>query len=312
MIVLIGSTGYVGSAFKNLLDSKGVEYKAVSGREVAGGSKEAFADALSGLSASFLINCAGYTGKPNVDACELDKGNCLDGNSVLPGLMREVCSDLSIGWGHVSSGCIFADERPGGGGWREDDAPNFSFRRPPCSFYSGTKALGEEVLGWREQPRPDDAWPAWKHETSPEGYVWRLRIPFNEKDNPRNYLTKMQSYATLLEARNSLSQLEDFVSACWECVEKEVPRGIYNVTNPGSVTTSQVVELIKKLGVNDKEFQFFESEDDFMSKAAKTPRSNCVMDSSKLESAGVKMRPVEEALEWSLKNWQGSPVRSAG
>ena len=32
-------------------------------------------------------------------------------------------------------------------GFTETDAPNFSFRDPPCSFYSGTKALGEEVVG---------------------------------------------------------------------------------------------------------------------------------------------------------------------
>lgn len=303
MIVLVGSTGYVGTAFRQLLESRGVSFKCLSGRQIANGSQKEFSDSLKDAGAKFLINCAGYTGKPNVDACELDKGNCLDGNAVLPGLIRDVCSDLSIGWGHVSSGCIFGGERPGGGGWRENDAPNFSFRKPPCSFYSGTKALGEEVLGYKEVDRGQGEWPAWEHESSPEGYVWRLRIPFNNIDNPRNYLTKVQSYATLLQATNSLSQLEDFVAACYECVEKEVPFGIYNVTNPGAVTTSQVVDLIKKSGVNNKEFQFFEDEADFMSKAAKTPRSNCSLDESKLRDAGVVMRPVEEALDWSLRNW---------
>lgn len=306
MIALIGATGYVGSAFQAFLETKGVPFRVLSGRQLVAGPKEAFAETLREASASFLVNCAGYTGKPNVDACELDKANCLDGNSVLPGVIREVCADLSIGWGHVSSGCIFAGERPGGGGWREDDAPNFSFRRPPCSFYSGTKALGEEVLGWREVPRENEEWPKWAHESEPEGYVWRLRIPFNEVDNPRNYLTKVQRYATLLEATNSLSHLADFVAACYECIEKKAPFGIYNVTNPGSVTTSQVVALIKKLGVSDKEFQFFENEADFMSKAAKTPRSNCVLDTSKLAAAGIRLRPVEEALEWSLRNWKTS------
>ena len=37
---------------------------------------------------------------------------------------------------------------------------------------------------------------------------------------------------------------------------------------------------------------------------SKTPRSNCVMDATKLLKAGVKIRGVEEALEDSLKNWQ--------
>ncbi|MEC7906012.1 MAG: sugar nucleotide-binding protein [Verrucomicrobiota bacterium] len=303
MIILLGSTGDVGRVFQKQLSEKSVEWEPLSGRQFTLANKAELVETLKAKKAFFLVSCAGYTGKPNVDACELDKGNCLDGNAILPSVIREVCEDVGIGWGHVSSGCIFAGERPGGGGWREDDAPNFCFRQPPCSFYSGTKALGEEVLGWREADR-DENWPAWEHESEPQGYVWRLRIPFNENDGPRNYLSKLQRYENLLQARNSLSHLEDFVEACWSCVEKEVPYGIYNVTNPGSVTTSDVVELILKHGVNNKDYKFFDSEEEFMSKAAKAPRSNCVLDTAKLQSVGIHMRPVQEALDWSLKNWK--------
>ena len=303
MIILLGSTGYVGQVFQKQLTERSVEWEPLSGRQFTFANKAALVEALESKKASFLVNCAGYTGKPNVDACELNKGNCLDGNAILPSVIREVCVELGIGWGHVSSGCIFAGERPGGGGWREDDAPNFSFRQPPCSFYSGTKALGEEVLGWQEAGRGAE-WPAWEHESEPKGYVWRLRIPFNENDGPRNYLSKLQRYENLLQARNALSHLEDFAEACWSCVEKEVPYGIYNVTNPGSVTTSDVVELILKYGVNNKDYRFFDNEEEFMSKAAKAPRSNCVLDTAKLQSVGIHMRSVQEALDWSLKNWK--------
>ncbi len=302
MILLLGSSGYVGKKFAELLDCRNVPWMTLNRRLSSVSAREALSY-LRDQNVSFLINCAGYTGKPNVDACELDKGNCLDGNAVLPALIRDACRELSIDWGHVSSGCIYALERPGGGGWREDDAPNFSFRQPPCSFYSGTKALGEEVLGWAERDAGGE-WPKWEHESDPEGYVWRLRIPFNELDGPRNYLSKLQRYDNLLQARNSLSQLDDFVNACWECVEKKLPYGIYNVTNPGSVKTSDVVELILKYAVNNKNYKFFDSEEEFMAKAAKTPRSNCVLDTTKLQDAGISMRPVEEALEWSLKNWK--------
>ena len=71
----------------------------------------------------------------------------------------------------------------------------------------------------------------------PNVYIWRLRIPFNEVDNPRNYLTKLMRYPRLLEAANSISQLEEFVAATFACWEKRVPFGTYNVTNPGHVTT---------------------------------------------------------------------------
>ncbi len=303
MIILLGSTGYVGKLFKDELSRTSSNWMSMSGRDFTHSNLGHLVKQLGEKKASFIVNCAGYTGKPNVDACELDKGNCLDGNAILPAVIREVANELGIGWGHVSSGCIFSGERPGGGGWRENDAPNFSFRRPPCSFYSGTKALGEEVLGWREECNADE-WPKWEHESEPSGYVWRLRIPFDENDGSRNFLSKLQRYENLLQARNSLSQLSDFVRACLLCVEKRVPYGIYNVTNPGSVTTSEVVDLILKHGINNKAYKFFENEEDFMEKAAKTPRSNCVLDTEKLAGVGINLRPVEEALEWSLMNWK--------
>jgi hypothetical protein len=53
-----------------------------------------------------------------------------------------------------------------------------------------------------------------------------------------------------------------------------------------------------------KKFEFFRDEDEFMRLAAKTPRSNCVMDSSKLAAAGITMTEVHEAVERDLRNWQ--------
>lgn len=138
---------------------------------------------------------------------------------------------------------------------------------------------------------------------TPDCYIWRLRIPFNEVDSPRNYLTKLMRYERLLEAENSISQLEEFCAATFACWEKRVPFGTYNITNPGHVTTHEVVDLIKRSGVCNKEFKFFKSEDEFMQKAAKTPRSNCVLDSSKLQATGIKMTEVHESVQRDLRRW---------
>ena len=43
------------------------------------------------------------------------------------------------------------------------------------------------------------------------------------------------------------------------------------MTNSGSITTSQVTEWMIQEGLTGKKFQFFDSEDEFMQKAAKTP-----------------------------------------
>jgi dTDP-4-dehydrorhamnose reductase len=289
MIYLLGGSGYVGHAYQALLKRKGVAFRNLRRAELDYSNGDVLRAALEKDKPQFLINAAGYTGKPNVDACELHKHECLFGNAVLPGIIADACTAAGVPWGHVSSGCIYSGSRADGAGFREDDTPNFTFRTNYCSFYSGTKALGEEILAGK-----------------PNVYVWRLRIPFDNVDNPRNYLTKLIRYAKLLEATNSISQLDEFVAATFACWEKRVPFGTYNVTNPGAITTHEVVELIKETGVSRKDFAFFKSEDEFMHVAAKTPRSNCVMDSSKLTSVGITLTPVRQAVTAALRQWRAA------
>ena len=95
--------------------------------------------------------------------------------------------------------------------------------------------------------------------------------------------------------------MDEFCQKCVESLENEVEPGIYNMTNLGSITTRQVTEWMKEEGVTEKRFQFFEDEEHFMNKAAKTPRSNCVLDISEAEKAGIGMRPVEEAIRESMQ-----------
>lgn len=287
MILLLGGSGYVGQAYQRLFARKNLPFRNLARRDVDYTQPEVLTPFLRELRPEFVVNAAGYTGKPNVDACELHKADCLDGNAVLPGRIAQACTAAGIPWGHVSSGCIYSGARPDGTGFREDDTPNFCFRTNHCSFYSGTKALGEEILAG-----------------TPNVYLWRLRIPFNEVDSPRNYLTKLMRYDSLLEAANSISQLDEFVAGTFACWEKRVPFGTYNVTNPGHVTTREVVDLITRSGVCTKQFKFFASEDDFMHKAAKTPRSNCVMDSSKLASVGIHLTEVHESVARALREWR--------
>ncbi len=289
MIYLLGGSGYVGQAYQALLTRKNIPFRNLRRAELDYTDRATLRAALLRDKPAFLINAAGYTGKPNVDACELDKHACLFGNAVLPGIIADACADAGVPWGHVSSGCIFTGSRPDGTGFTEDDTPNFTFRTNNCSFYSGTKALGEEVLAGK-----------------PSVYIWRLRIPFDQHESPRNYLTKLMRYKTLLAAENSISQLEEFVTATFACWEKRVPFGTYNVTNPGHVTTHEVVDLILKSGVCPKEYVFFKDETDFMQKAAKTPRSNCVMSSAKLAAVGITMTEVHAAVARDLARWQPS------
>jgi UDP-glucose 4,6-dehydratase len=313
MILLLGASGYIGEAFTRELQQRGKDFVALSRKQVDYTRFDLLLEFLKSKKPEFVINSAGYTGKPNVDACELDKAGTLVGNVLLPQTIAHACAAANIPWGHVSSGCIFSGAkiiengktRPEKDltkselrslvekspekirGFTETDTPNFSFRDLPCSFYSGSKALGEEAIA-----------------NIGQSYVWRLRIPFDEFDNARNYLSKVQRYAKVYDNVNSISHRADFVRACLDLWDKRAAFGIYNVTNPGFVTTKHVVQLIEKYLKPPKKFEFWSSDEEFYKVAAKTPRSNCVMDVSKLLAAGVKVRDVEEALEDSLKNWK--------
>src|SRR2546423_13392885 len=150
-------------------------------------------------------------------------------------------------------------------GFPETDEPNFSFRNPPCSFYSGTKALAEESL--REIG---------------QCYVWRLRIPFDEFDHPKNFLTKIKSYPKIYDAINSLSHRGDFIPTCLDLKERSAPYGIYNIVNPGSISTRQIVDKIVRVSHPCRGFAFWKNDAEFYSCAAKAPRSNCILDSSKV------------------------------
>jgi dTDP-4-dehydrorhamnose reductase len=312
MILLLGASGYIGQAFARELAKSGATFSTLSRSQLDYTSFENLLKHLRATKPSFVVNAAGYTGKPNVDACETARAETLQGNTLLPVTIAHACAAAKIAWGHVSSGCIFAgakvmvDDIPvvekdltlpdlmelaaktpeAIHGFTETDEPNFTFRRPPCSFYSGTKALAEEALA-----------------NISGGYIWRLRIPFDEFDNSRNYLSKLQRYAKVYDNVNSISHRADFARACLALMLVGAPFGIYNVTNPGFVTARQVVAKIQEKLKPQRKFEFWANDEEFYRVAARTPRSNCVMDASKLIAAGVRMRPVDEALEDALSNW---------
>ena len=99
-------------------------------------------------------------------------------------------------------------------GFTEWDEPNLSFRRAPCNFYCGSKALAEEAI-----------------QGMGKCYIWRPGTIFDERDDSRNLLSKLQRSRTVYDSIISVSQLNDFVRACLELWQNGAAFGIYNVVN---------------------------------------------------------------------------------
>jgi dTDP-4-dehydrorhamnose reductase len=314
MILLLGASGFIGQAFAAELQRRNRPFTPLSRREADYSRFETLLPYLRQTKPAFVINAAGYIGKPNVDACENAKAETLMGNTILPLIIAHACAVAEIPWGHVSTGCIYngAKVRDESGrlriepdlnkpevrrlfdtkrevlqGFTEEDEPNFSFRHPPCSFHNGTKVLAEEAI----------------KDTGPV-FIWRLRIPFDEFDSPRNSLSKLQRYPKVYDNINSFSHRGDFVRACMDLWERKAPFGIYNVTNPGAISTRRIIELIARILRPARTFEFFTDDAEFYQAGVKAPRSNCILDTTKLLGAGVRLRPVEQAIEHALQNWK--------
>jgi len=249
MILLLGASGYVGQAFARELRRRGSCFIPLTRKAIDYTNFDLLFDYVRRIQPEFLINAAGMTGTPNVDACEVAREETLAANTLLPQTVARVCLMNNTPWGHVSSGCIYAGakivengrmrleknlnqpevrrlmaEHPERVfGFNELDQPNFSFRHRPCSFYSGSKALAEETI----------------LETGPS-YIWRPGMPFNGREESRNFLCRIQKHSKVYNGVHPLSHVEDFVRACLDLWKRHAPFGVYNMSNPGVMPTPQI------------------------------------------------------------------------
>lgn len=286
-IALLGSSGYLGQAYLRAPVPPGLNLVPVQRNQLAYHDPTVLRNFIRNEKINAILNCAGFTGKPNVDACEDQKEICFQMNVLLPEILARVVADEKISLFQIGSGCIYKgipSKKDSDQGFREEDEPNFSFNHPPCSYYSGTKAeMEKRICGL------------------PGVSIWRLRMPFSALWESRNLLCKLANYPKVLEARNSLTDLEEMAVVTLRMLAARVPPGIYNLTNPGAILSSQIVELLLQHRIRKLPPLFFSSKEE-MAAAMRAPRSSCVLDSSKISRMGFPMRDIQEALEEAVKN----------
>jgi 3,5-epimerase/4-reductase len=294
MILLLGSNGYIGSAFAKELTARGLPFLAPMRSEcgnlaIINNVQRLFETTRP----SFVINAAGWPGTPNVDATEQFPVRCIESNVSIPSNLATVCAQKGIPLGHVSTGCIYFGTPPNATGFTEEHPPNFGFASKDAGIYSRCKDLAEQCI----------------LRSGGKAWIWRLRMPFESQDGPRNFLSKLLRYPRLLDARNSISCLPEFVARCIDCLLNGIPYGIYNLTNPGALTTREITQYLERVGLlpSTGQWLFFASEEEFLSTVARVRRAACVLDTSKAERAGIGMRPIETALAETLAQWKPAP-----
>jgi dTDP-4-dehydrorhamnose reductase len=309
MILLLGASGYFGHAFAAELRRRGHSFIPLTRKAFDYTRFDYLFDYLRNMRPAFLINAAGYSCRAEEDGLEASREKAMVANAMLPQMIARVCLMTKTPWGHVSSGSIYCGakilehgkarverdlSRPAVRelfereperfeGFNELDEPNYSFRCPPCSFHSGTKALAEEAI-----------------RDIGQSYLWRPRLAFSDQEEPSNYLRQFQRDARPCDTIESLSHIGDCVRACLDLWELQAPFGIYNVTNPGAITTRHLAEMMQRILKIPRPLEFRPEPEEPARAGGKAPQSHCVLDVSKLLAAGVKMRGLRDALEDSL------------
>ncbi len=253
-----------------------------------------------------IVNCIGKTGRPNVDWCETNKTETYTANVILPALIAEWCANHNVHLIQMGSGCIYFGESPhskklhtpekmkmcpagispdewskiydyksdewtwADTGWKETDFAN------PKSYYSKTKYACDLLLG-----------------QMPNVTTLRLRMPVSSKNDPRNFINKVKGYKQVIDIPNSMTIMDDLVR-CVDWAAKESKFGIYHVVNPQPITAAQVMREYQKY-VPSHEFEIINEEQ--LDALVTAKRSNCILNTSKLNEAGFFMTPSEEALK---------------
>lgn len=265
MTIVIFGAGFLGTRLADEIPDAVLSRADVTDRD-------AVIDELRVHRAGAAINCAGKTGKPNVDWCDTHPLETQRANVIGPLVLAEACAEVSAYLLHMGSGCIFYGPSPSPGGWREDDFAN------PSSFYSRTKYAADLVLS-----------------RLPNVGIARLRMPIDGRPGARNLITKLASYRQVIDVENSVTVVDDLVSVVRALVAMRAT-GVFHATNPGTMRHRDLLQMYRELADPSHEYTLI-GESELVARGLAThARSNCVLASPRLAELGIAMRPIDVAL----------------
>jgi dTDP-4-dehydrorhamnose reductase len=270
--VILGK-GFVGTHLAHYFRTNNIEHRIFSQSELDYTDPDRLREFIeeNDRDIKTVINCSGYTGVPNVDACEDNKELCYNYNVLYPLNVVKICNAFSIPVIHIGSGCIYSgyDKE-----YTEEDVPNFGMFSNESSYYSKCKHVFETFAkGYK-------------------CYVLRIRIPFTDTLTRKNYFSKLLNYDTLINELNSVTSLNDFDEFIVRFIAARPDYGIYNVVNPEPIKAEEVVWLLDKNGLKNPNWKFI-SLDELNTKAN---RSNCVLSTDKLKRFGLELPNTRDSL----------------
>ncbi|WP_420422343.1 NAD-dependent epimerase/dehydratase family protein [Simkania sp.] len=257
-LVFGGKTGWIGQMVVNYLEEQGYEVYPAESRLERRGDVEA---EIARVQPDYIINCAGLTGRPNVDWCEDHKVETLRTNVIGTLNLIDVAYQYGIHVTNFNTGCIYEydEEHPMGSGigFSEEDEPNFD-----GSFYSKSKGILEKLIPYY-----------------PNLLNLRVRMPISSNWHWKNFVVKISKYAKVINIPNSMTILDDLLPVACDMTLRGL-KGNYNFVNPGTLSHNEILDLYQVYV--DPTFTYENFTVEQQDQILKARRSNNELDASKL------------------------------
>ncbi len=216
-----------------------------------------------------IVNTAGKTGRPNVDWCEDHKDETYFANVTLAKMFADHAKKHNIRLVHFSSGCVYEGDNHGKG-WGEEDPSNFE-----GSFYSHTKAEAERMLKDYDNV-----------------LIVRPRMPITATPGNRNLINKLLGYNKVIVVPNSVTIVEDLLPSLKGLIGDNIS-GTFNFVNPEPVTHKEILDLYEQYSGRALRKEYVNP----ALLSVKAPRSNTILQTTKLTKTGHGMPPARASLK---------------
>jgi nucleoside-diphosphate-sugar epimerase len=263
-VYLIGYNGWIGSKMQKLFKLNNINYITSKYRA----ENNQVLDDILNNNITHVFCCSGRT-HGTLDNIKYNSIDYLEDNRVLyenindnlyvPVKLALFCDKNNIHFTYIGTGCIYEynNFNKQDIGFTEEDEPNFS-----GSNYSIVKTFTDKIL------------------KDTKALILRIRMPLSYEHNDRNLITKLLKYDKICSIPNSMTILDDMLPISIDMM-KNKETGIYNFTNPGTISHNEILELYKNIVDNNIKWENFDIEE--QNKIIKSKRSNNKLDTSKLE-----------------------------
>ncbi len=242
MIIIYGS-GFIGGHITAELQKVGMHFMVSKTRVY---DYNAVKEEIQVYNPTAIINAAGLATPTNIDFYEDQIPQLLMTNTVGNVMLAALCEEFNIHYVTIMSGCIFDSQKRV---YSDLASPNFT-----GSAYSKNRVETEALL-----------------KNFRNTCIVRIRMPISSDFHPKSLITKLASFDSITNLRNSVTVLDDCIPMIVRIILKR-HTGIVNLVNNGTVTNAYICFLYRKMVNHSKTFKLANPE-----QLHTVPRSNCIL-----------------------------------